>query len=75
MLNRCSVKKFVIIELCDEILVDTVMLANHEFFSSMFKDFRISVTDQYIRNGNTNWRTLGHYQARNARDLQVEIEI
>ncbi|KAI8048366.1 UNC-like C-terminal-domain-containing protein [Syncephalis plumigaleata] len=71
MLNRCSAKKFVIIELCDEILVDTVMLANHEFFSSMFKDFRISVTDQYLRSGHTNWRTLGHYQARNARDLQA----
>ncbi|KAI9595312.1 UNC-like C-terminal-domain-containing protein [Syncephalis fuscata] len=71
MLNRCSASKFVVIELCDEILVDTVMLANHEFFSSMFKDFRISVTDQYIRSGNTNWRTLGHYQARNARDIQA----
>ncbi|RKP25646.1 UNC-like C-terminal-domain-containing protein, partial [Syncephalis pseudoplumigaleata] len=71
MLNRCSAEKFVVVELCDEILVDTVMLANHEFFSSMFKDFRISVTDQYVRNGRTNWHTLGHYQARNARDLQA----
>ncbi|RKP09946.1 UNC-like C-terminal-domain-containing protein [Thamnocephalis sphaerospora] len=48
MLNRCMAEKFVVVELCDDILVDTVMLANHEFFSSMFKDFRISVSDRYV---------------------------
>ena len=35
MLNPCSAKKWVEIELCDEILIDTVELANFEMFSSM----------------------------------------
>ncbi|PKX96844.1 Sad1/UNC domain protein [Aspergillus novofumigatus IBT 16806] len=33
MLNECRAKnKFLILELCDDILVDTVVLANYEFF-------------------------------------------
>ncbi|KAG5455672.1 MAG: hypothetical protein BJ554DRAFT_4829, partial [Olpidium bornovanus] len=47
MLNKCSAKKFVVIELCDEILVDTVAIANYEFFSSMFRDFQISVSNRW----------------------------
>jgi hypothetical protein len=46
MLTACSVaNKFLIVELCNDILVDTVVLANYEFFSSMFRSFRISVRD------------------------------
>jgi hypothetical protein len=71
MLTRCNAEKFVVIELCEDILVDTVMIANYEFFSSMFKDIRISVSDRYVPKGHPSWRVLGEYQARNARDLQV----
>lgn len=49
MLNECGAKetKFLIVELCADILVDTVVLANYEFFSSMFRTFRVSVSDRY----------------------------
>ncbi|KAG0098573.1 hypothetical protein BGZ93_011102 [Podila epicladia] len=44
MLNKCSTKeKFFVVELCEEILVDTFILGNYEFFSSTFKDFVVSV--------------------------------
>lgn len=68
MLNKCSANKYVIINLCEEILIDTIVLANFEFFSSTFKDFRVYVADRYPTN---DWKLLGQWQARNTRDLQV----
>ena len=35
MLNECSANKYVIIELCEEIDVSSIEIANFEFFSSM----------------------------------------
>ena len=46
MLNKCHVEKWVFVELCEEILVEEVQLANYEFFSSTFKEVRISVSDK-----------------------------
>lgn len=70
MLNTCSAdNKFLIVELCDDILVDTVVLANYEFFSSMFRHFRVSVSDRYPVKME-RWRTLGTFEARNTRDIQ-----
>jgi hypothetical protein len=71
MLNKCAASsKFVIIEMCEDILVDTVVLANFEFFSSTFKEFRISVTDRYPIN-ERGWKTIGTYTGNNTRTLQV----
>ncbi|RCH98881.1 hypothetical protein CU098_007582, partial [Rhizopus stolonifer] len=68
MLNKCSADKFVIINLCEQIVVDTIVMANFEFFSSTFKDFRVYASSKYPTN---EWRLLGQWQARNTRDLQV----
>ncbi|OAL50906.1 hypothetical protein IQ07DRAFT_537156, partial [Pyrenochaeta sp. DS3sAY3a] len=71
MLNQCSAdNKFLIVELCDDILVDTIVLANYEFFSSMFRHFRVSVSDRYPVKME-RWRTLGTFEARNSRDIQA----
>ena len=71
MLNICKVEnKFFIIELCDSILIDTVVLANYEFFSSIFRTFRLSVSDRYPVKPD-KWRDLGLYDARNTRDVQA----
>ncbi|KAK9456574.1 UNC-like C-terminal-domain-containing protein [Dipodascopsis uninucleata] len=70
MLNPCSVSnKFVIIELCQEIQVDTVVLANYEFFSSMVHKFRVSVSDRYPVKV-SGWKVLGEFEAQNARVVQ-----
>ncbi|KAF1837886.1 hypothetical protein BDW02DRAFT_83460 [Decorospora gaudefroyi] len=70
MLNECSAdNKFLIVELCDDILVDTIVLANYEFFSSMFRHFRVSVSDRYPVKME-KWRTLGTFEARNSREIQ-----
>ncbi|KAL1626569.1 hypothetical protein SLS54_002731 [Diplodia seriata] len=71
MLNECGAEnKFVIVELCDDILVDTVVLANFEFFSSMFRTFRVSVSDRYPVKLE-RWKELGTFEARNSRDIQA----
>lgn len=71
MLNECGAEnKFVIVELCDDILVDTIVLANFEFFSSMFRTFRVSVSDRYPVKLE-RWKELGIFEARNSRDIQA----
>ncbi|KAJ5198821.1 hypothetical protein N7472_004025 [Penicillium cf. griseofulvum] len=71
MLNECRAKnKFLILELCDDILVDTVVLANYEFFSSIFHTFRVSVSDRYPAKPD-QWKELGVYEARNTREVQA----
>ena len=71
MLNICSAQnKFFIVELCDNILIDTIVLANFEFFSSMFRTFRVSVSDRYPVKLD-KWRELGTYEAKNSRQVQA----
>ncbi|KAI9661601.1 MAG: hypothetical protein M1821_008839 [Bathelium mastoideum] len=71
MLNECHIdNKFIIVELCNDILIDTVVLANFEFFSSMFRTFRLSVSDRYPVKME-RWRELGTFEARNSREVQA----
>lgn len=71
MLNECSTdNKFLIVELCDDILVDTVVLANFEYFSSTFRSFRVSVSDRYPVKME-RWKELGTFVARNSREVQA----
>ncbi|KAN0062717.1 hypothetical protein ACQY0O_004912 [Thecaphora frezii] len=62
--------QFVIVELCDEIKIDTLVLANYEFFSSMFKKFRVTAAQQ-LKGREDDWKELGTFRARNIRGLQV----
>ncbi|KIW27335.1 uncharacterized protein PV07_07083 [Cladophialophora immunda] len=71
MLNECSAQnKFLILELCDDISIDTIVLANFEFFSSTFHTFRVSVSDKYPVKVD-KWKTLGTFEARNTREVQA----
>ncbi|KAI9746446.1 MAG: hypothetical protein M1818_000159 [Claussenomyces sp. TS43310] len=71
MLNICQAKnQFVIIELSESILVETVAVANFEFFSSTFRQFRVSVSDRYPQKLD-RWVELGTFEARNSRDIQA----
>ncbi|KAI0165761.1 UNC-like C-terminal-domain-containing protein [Xylariaceae sp. FL1272] len=71
MLLECGREnKFFIVELSDVILVDTVVLANFEFFSSNTREFRVSISDRYPVSMN-KWKVLGTFTARNSRDIQA----
>lgn len=54
----------------EEIWIDTLVLANYEFFSSMIRTFRVSVSDRYPVPLH-KWKDLGTYGARNSRDIQA----
>ncbi|KAF4976457.1 hypothetical protein FZEAL_6895 [Fusarium zealandicum] len=70
MLLECSAaRKFVIVELSDDVLIDTVVLANFEFFSSMIRRFRVSVSDRYPVKAD-RWKEIGTFEARNSRSIQ-----
>ncbi|CAE6443013.1 unnamed protein product [Rhizoctonia solani] len=73
MLAPCSAKnKHIVVELCDDIRVDTVQLANFEFFSGVFKDIAI-----YLGRSNNphspklNWVSAGVFRAKNVRGIQT----
>lgn len=67
-----SDSNFVIFELCDEIEIDHVVLANYEFFSSMFKLIRITVSNSGLEGaGGIKWVDVGLFKTRNVRGIQV----
>ena len=71
LLNTCSAKnKFLIVELCNDILIDTIVLGNFEFFSSTFRSFRVSISDRYPVKID-KWRELGTFEAQNTRAVQA----
>lgn len=69
MLSPCNVNgpKFVVIELCDDIRIDTVQLANFEFFSGVFKEFSVSVAKTYEVEA---WVPVGTFRGKNVRGVQ-----
>ncbi|KAL4253122.1 hypothetical protein AB1N83_012925, partial [Pleurotus pulmonarius] len=68
MLSPCREgKQFVIVELCEDIRIDTVQMANYEFFSGVFKDFEVSVAKTY---NSDSWVDAGMYRAKNIRGVQ-----
>ncbi|KAF4336234.1 SLP1 [Fusarium beomiforme] len=70
MLFECRAKeKWVVVELSDDVLIDTVVLANFEFFSSMIHTFTVSVSDRYPVKMD-KWKQLGIFHAENSRAIQ-----
>ncbi|KAJ8759582.1 hypothetical protein K2173_007211 [Erythroxylum novogranatense] len=66
--NPCSAdEKFVVIELCEETLVDSVEIANFEHHSSNLKDFELLGSLIYPTDV---WINLGNFTAVNAKQAQ-----
>ncbi|KAL6615507.1 hypothetical protein ACP70R_037777 [Stipagrostis hirtigluma subsp. patula] len=66
--NPCSADdKFVVVELAEETLVDTVALANLEHYSSNFRDFEVYGSMTYPTEA---WELLGRFTAENAKHAQ-----
>ncbi|WFD00224.1 hypothetical protein MYAM1_002972 [Malassezia yamatoensis] len=76
MLSPCPVpgreSQFVIVELCQQVRIDTLVLANLEFFSSMFKTFTARVSND-LQAPESDWRDLGVFRAKNVRGPQVFV--
>ncbi|KAF5634568.1 SLP1 [Fusarium sp. NRRL 52700] len=70
LLFECSAKeKWFIVELSDDVYIDTVVLSNFEFFSSMIQTFTVSVSDRYPVKRD-EWKQIGVFQAENSRAIQ-----
>ncbi|XP_073427623.1 SUN domain-containing ossification factor isoform X2 [Dendrobates tinctorius] len=67
MLNPCSTKIWLVIELCEPIQVKQLDIANYELFSSTPRDFLVSISDRYPTN---KWVKLGTFHARDERNVQ-----
>lgn len=66
--NPCSAEdKFVIVELSEETLVDTIEIANFEHYSSNLKDFEILGSLVYPTD---TWVKLGNFSAGNTKHAQ-----
>ncbi|KAK4413451.1 SUN domain-containing protein 4 [Sesamum alatum] len=66
--NPCSTEeKFVVIELSEETLVDTIEIANFEHHSSNLKDFELLGSPVYPTD---SWVKLGHFTAANVKHAQ-----
>lgn len=75
MLSPCSTRdKFVVVELCEDVQVDTIQLANFEFFSGVFKDIRVSLAKTYDDPAE-RWVVAGTYRAKNTRNVQVGLAV
>ncbi|KAH9028634.1 hypothetical protein EDB85DRAFT_1828935, partial [Lactarius pseudohatsudake] len=71
MLSPCAAPpQFVqvIVELCEDIRIDTVQLTNFEFFSGVFKEsckeFTVSVAKMYAMD-TEGWTVVGTYVGKN----------
>ncbi|KAI3841248.1 hypothetical protein MKW92_023463 [Papaver armeniacum] len=66
--NPCSAEvKFVVIELSEETLVDTIEVANFEHHASNLRDFEVLGSSVYPTD---KWVSLGNITARNAKHVQ-----
>jgi hypothetical protein len=71
MLSPCAARgQFVVVELCDDVRIDTVQLANYEFFSGVFRDFSVSLAKTYETDPEA-WNSAGTYRAKNVRGVQA----
>ena len=70
LLNPCDAKAFLVIELCEAVMVHKIELANLELFSSMFLSVRVLVSDKYpVRDG--GWTFLELFETEDSRQDQV----
>ncbi|KAF2297198.1 hypothetical protein GH714_019289 [Hevea brasiliensis] len=79
--NPCSAEeKFVIIELSEETLVDTIKIANFEHYSSNLKDFEllgslVYPTDSWVRLGNFTAANVKHAQRHFSWEFKYKAEV
>ncbi|XP_075214632.1 uncharacterized protein LOC142320575 isoform X2 [Lycorma delicatula] len=67
LLNSCNNKIWFIVELCEAIQPKKIELANFELFSSILREFSVSVSD---RHPTRDWTLLGQFEGKEVRTVQ-----
>ena len=70
MLNQCKDKGWFVVELCESIKAHKIEIANFELFSSVFKNFRVSLGSMYPGKSK-DWSTFGEFEAQDLRESQT----
>lgn len=70
MRNACSDKAWFVVELCESIKALKIEIANHELYSSVFKDFRVSLSNVYPGR-DKDWSLFGQFEAKDERFTQA----
>lgn len=71
MTSLCSIaKQQIVIELCQEVKVDSLAIANFEYFSSMVHVFRLYGSDKHVGK-EASWTFLDEIKTENNRNFQV----
>ncbi|KAJ9077330.1 hypothetical protein DSO57_1017645 [Entomophthora muscae] len=71
LLDQCSSERFVVVELCQEIEVQTILLSNFEFFSSTFRHFNVYTSSRYPPKEPDGWYLAGSFEALDTRNTQA----
>ena len=70
MRNACTDKAWFIVELCESIKALKIEIANHELYSSVFKDFRVSLSNVFPGR-DKDWTLFGQFEAKDERFMQA----
>ena len=70
MLNKCTDKGWFVVELCESIKAHKIEMANFELFSSVFKNFRVSLGSLYPGKDKV-WSVFGDFEGEELRDSQT----
>jgi hypothetical protein len=73
LLNVCNKNQphYVVFELSQEILLDSIVIANYEYYASGLKNFRLYGSRSYpCRDPSCNWKWIGDFQLNNTRHSQ-----
>jgi len=71
LITPCSADKWLVVELSEEVLLDAVALANHEFYSSSVKEFDLYSARAYPPATASEWVHLGRFLAQPSRGTQL----
>ena len=67
MRNACSDQAWFIVELCESIKALKIEIANHELYSSVFKDFRVSLSNVFPGR-DKDWSLFGNSHSKGKQD-------
>jgi len=70
MRNACTDKAWFVVELCESIKALKIEIANHELYSSVFKDFRVSLSNVFPGR-DKDWSLFGQFEAKDERFTQA----
>lgn len=67
MLSYCGSENWIILELCEEIVIDSIVLSNMEYYSSTFKDFIVYGSKRFPTE---EWNEIDRFTAENIKSKQ-----